>query len=92
MRAARLVRAGFAASAGRASGGLGSPDLGGSAAAVAGAGAGEASGFFEDGQRAVDLAGFLLRLFWSRTRYVPAGEVVPAITAIGAWVLRVPGT
>jgi len=35
---------------------------------------------------------FLLRLFCSRTRYVPAGEVVPASTAIGAWVLPVPGT
>jgi len=32
------------------------------------------------------------RLFCSRTRYVPAGEVVPASTAIGAWVLPVPGT
>jgi hypothetical protein len=35
---------------------------------------------------------FLLRLFCSRTRYVPAGEVVPAITAIGAWVVPVPAT
>ena len=25
-------------------------------------------------------------------RYVPAGEVVPAITATGAWVLPVPAT
>ena len=34
----------------------------------------------------------ILRLFCARTSYVPAGEVVPAITAIGAWVLLVPAT
>ena len=42
------------------SGGLGSPDLRGSSAPVGVAGAGEASGFFEDGEGAVDLAGFLV--------------------------------
>ena len=42
------------------SGGVGSPDLGGSSAAVGVAGAGEAAGVDEDGQRAVDLAGFLI--------------------------------
>jgi hypothetical protein len=39
---------------------LGSPDLGGASAAVGGACAGEASGFFEDGEGAVDLAGLFV--------------------------------
>ena len=53
------------------------PDLGGSAAAVVGAGAGEASGFVEDGQGAVDLAGFLIAA--EEVADFAAGDAVGAV-------------